>query len=141
MKTAMIQTRVDEELKKSAEEVLSSIGMDMTSAIRLFLTQVVNYKCIPFNLRTEQSAASFIAAEPAATYATAAPSAGQIVNMISTLHKYGWISSDLIQEQAIRSFQEIRKQAESGTRPEMTLEEINEEISKARRERKNKHLL
>ena len=48
MKTAVIQTRIDSELKKSAEEVLESIGLDMTSAIRLFLTQVVNQNKLPF---------------------------------------------------------------------------------------------
>ena len=48
MKTAVIQTRIDNELKKSAEVVLSSIGLDMTSAIRLFLTQVVNQEKLPF---------------------------------------------------------------------------------------------
>lgn len=50
METVVIQTRVDSKLKKNAEDMLSSIGMDMTSAIRLFLTQVVNQKCIPFRL-------------------------------------------------------------------------------------------
>lgn len=48
MKTAIIQTRIDSELKKSAELVLESIGIDMTSAIRLFLTQVVNQEKLPF---------------------------------------------------------------------------------------------
>jgi addiction module RelB/DinJ family antitoxin len=48
MKTAVIQTRVDAELKKQSEKLLSSIGLDMTSAIRLFLTQVVNQRKIPF---------------------------------------------------------------------------------------------
>lgn len=48
MKKAVIQTRVDAELKKQSEKVLSSIGLDMTSAIRLFLTQVVNQRKIPF---------------------------------------------------------------------------------------------
>lgn len=48
MKTAIIQTRIDSELKKSAEAVLESIGIDMTSAIRLFLTQVVNQEKLPF---------------------------------------------------------------------------------------------
>ncbi len=50
METVVIQTRIDAKLKKKAESMLTSIGMDMTSAIRLFLTQVVNQKCIPFNL-------------------------------------------------------------------------------------------
>ncbi len=68
MKTAMIQTRVDANLKKQAEEVLSSIGMDMTSAIRLFLTQIVNHQGIPFDLRTKKAHAVNMVAEPAITY-------------------------------------------------------------------------
>lgn len=54
METVVIQTRIDAKLKKNAESMLSSIGMDMTSAIRLFLTQVVNQKCIPFDLVPNQ---------------------------------------------------------------------------------------
>ena len=54
METVVIQTRIDAKLKKNAETMLSSIGMDMTSAIRLFLTQVVNQKCIPFDLVPNQ---------------------------------------------------------------------------------------
>jgi len=48
MSSTTIQTRVDTTLKNNAEKVLSSIGLDMTSAIRLFLSQVVNQKKIPF---------------------------------------------------------------------------------------------
>lgn len=54
METVVIQTRIDAKLKKNAESMLSSIGLDMTSAIRLFLTQVVNQKCIPFDLVPNQ---------------------------------------------------------------------------------------
>lgn len=48
MKTITIQTRIDTNLKKSAENILSSIGLDITSAIRLFLTQCVVQRCLPF---------------------------------------------------------------------------------------------
>lgn len=48
MKTVTIQTRVDERLKTEAESLFASIGIDMTSAIRLFLTQAVNQRKIPF---------------------------------------------------------------------------------------------
>ena len=72
MQTVLVQTRVESNLKKEADEVLSSIGMDMTSAIRLFLTQVVNCRKIPFQLVSKQERVDdvtrFIAAEPAATY-------------------------------------------------------------------------
>ena len=48
MKTITIQTRIDTNLKKSAENILSSIGLDITSAIRLFLTQCVVQRRLPF---------------------------------------------------------------------------------------------
>ncbi len=67
-KTAMIQTRVDATLKKEAEDVLSSIGMDLTSAIRLFLSQVVNNQCIPFSLATKDVTRQYMAAEPCMPY-------------------------------------------------------------------------
>src|SRR5574344_283870 len=46
--TATIQTRVDSKLKEQADALFSSIGLDTTSAIRLFLTQAVIQKKIPF---------------------------------------------------------------------------------------------
>ena len=48
MKTITIQTRIDTTLKKNAENILSSIGLDITSAIRLFLTQCVVQRRLPF---------------------------------------------------------------------------------------------
>ena len=48
MKTITIQTRIDTNLKKNAEAILSSIGLDITSAIRLFLTQCVVQRRLPF---------------------------------------------------------------------------------------------
>lgn len=48
MKTITIQTRVDSTLKENAEKLFASIGLDMTSAIRLFLTQSVIQRKIPF---------------------------------------------------------------------------------------------
>ena len=48
MKTITIQTRIDTNLKKNAENILSSIGLDITSAIRLFLTQCGVQRRLPF---------------------------------------------------------------------------------------------
>lgn len=45
---------------------------------------------------------------------------------------------DTVRENAIKAFESIRKQAETSTEPEMTLEEINEEIRLAREERKKR---
>ena len=49
---ANINIRIDQKLKKAANEVLSNVGLDMSSAVKLFLTQVVILKKIPFQART-----------------------------------------------------------------------------------------
>lgn len=55
MKTTVIQTRVDSDLKKEAEEFFQSIGLDMTTAIRLFLNQVLIQKKIPFEIVSKEA--------------------------------------------------------------------------------------
>jgi DNA-damage-inducible protein J len=47
-KTRMIHARVDPQLQKSAARVFSRIGISTAEAIRLFLTQVVLHKGMPF---------------------------------------------------------------------------------------------
>lgn len=49
--TQAIQVRVEEDLKKNAEVVLNNLGLDMPSAIRIFLTKVVSTNSIPFELK------------------------------------------------------------------------------------------
>ena len=39
MKTAVLQTRIDKTLKQDADAFFESIGMDTTTAIRIFLKQ------------------------------------------------------------------------------------------------------
>ena len=48
--SSLIQIRVDEELKKQAEDLFNDIGLDTPSAIRLFLKQSVINNSIPFPL-------------------------------------------------------------------------------------------
>ena len=47
-----IQVRIDEKTKKSAKKVLDSIGMDMSSAVKIYLHQIVESQGIPFRLLT-----------------------------------------------------------------------------------------
>lgn len=47
-----IQIRIDEKTKKTAKKVLDEVGMDMSSAIKVYLKQVVICKGIPFKLLT-----------------------------------------------------------------------------------------
>jgi len=49
---ANINIRIDQKLKKAANEVFANVGLDMSSAVKLFLTQTVITKKIPFQVRT-----------------------------------------------------------------------------------------
>ncbi len=50
-KSAEIRSRIEPDLKHESTEVLSSLGLDMSDAIRLFLRQVVEVRGLPFELR------------------------------------------------------------------------------------------
>jgi DNA-damage-inducible protein J len=48
-----IHIRVDDSTKKSAKKIFKKMGLDMSTAIKLYLHQVVLTKGIPFRLVTE----------------------------------------------------------------------------------------
>ena len=48
MSTANINVRTDAELKKQAQEVFKSIGLDLSTAVNLFLKQAVKANNLPF---------------------------------------------------------------------------------------------
>lgn len=50
MATTVLQTRVDTETKLEAESLFDSLGLDITTAIRLFLRQSINQQKIPFDI-------------------------------------------------------------------------------------------
>ena len=50
MTVAVLQTRVDTETKLEAEALFDSLGLDITTAIRLFLRQSINQQRIPFDI-------------------------------------------------------------------------------------------
>jgi len=43
-----LQIRVDEELRDQAQQIASDLGMDLTTAVRIFLKQMVNDQGLPF---------------------------------------------------------------------------------------------
>jgi len=47
----MVHVRLDESLKEQAAEMLSSMGLSISDAVRVFLTRVVAEKAIPFPVR------------------------------------------------------------------------------------------
>jgi DNA-damage-inducible protein J len=48
-----IQIRVDERTKQSAKKILDKVGLDMSSAIKLYLKQISLRKGLPFQVLTE----------------------------------------------------------------------------------------
>ncbi len=50
---ANLTVRVDDDLKRQAEEVLADSGLTMTTAITAFLTEVVRSNGIPFALQAD----------------------------------------------------------------------------------------
>jgi DNA-damage-inducible protein J len=50
MSTSNIQVRVDTKLKKQAERILDDMGLDMSTAFRMFVKKLVQMKTIPFKL-------------------------------------------------------------------------------------------
>lgn len=53
MATTNMSIRMDTELKKQAETMLSDMGLNMTTAMNLFLRQVVRQGRIPFEIATD----------------------------------------------------------------------------------------
>ena len=53
--TASINVRVDRDVKNQAQEVFSSLGMDMSTAVNIFLRQAVRKNGIPFELINGQT--------------------------------------------------------------------------------------
>lgn len=47
---AQINLRIDDELKEESKEILDSLGIDLTTGIKIFLTKVVREKGIPFEM-------------------------------------------------------------------------------------------
>ena len=48
---ATLQIRIDDTLKKDADELFASLGLDISTAIRIFLNASVENDGIPFSVR------------------------------------------------------------------------------------------
>lgn len=49
-KMAQINFRIDDELKEESKKIFDSLGIDLTTGIKIFLTKVVREKGIPFEM-------------------------------------------------------------------------------------------
>jgi len=48
--SALVQTRVDPEIKERASEVLGQLGITVSDAVRILLTRTANEGALPFEL-------------------------------------------------------------------------------------------
>jgi len=46
-----IQIRIDSKTKNEAKKILEGLGMDMSSAVKIFFRQIINTKSFPCELR------------------------------------------------------------------------------------------
>ena len=53
MATSTLQIRVDSTLRSQAEDFFNGAGLDLSSAVRLFLKQVVIRRRVPFDVIAE----------------------------------------------------------------------------------------
>lgn len=51
--TTNMNIRMDKEVKEQAKQIFADLGMDMTTAINVFLRQAIRYKGFPFDVRFE----------------------------------------------------------------------------------------
>lgn len=55
MSKISISIRLDSEVKEQAQQVFSNLGMDMTTAINIFLRQAIQYQGLPFDVRLDEN--------------------------------------------------------------------------------------
>lgn len=50
-----VSVRVDDQLKDDATELFQSLGLDMSTAVKMFLIQSVKTQSIPFEIKNQSS--------------------------------------------------------------------------------------
>jgi DNA-damage-inducible protein J len=55
MATSVVQIRVDEELKKQATNICEELGIDLPTAVRMFLKRTVRQNGIPFSMTLSEN--------------------------------------------------------------------------------------
>lgn len=54
MATTNLNVRVDENLKKTADALLNELGLNMSTAINIYLKQIVRENGIPFEIKLDK---------------------------------------------------------------------------------------
>ena len=55
MNNSVLQIRIDEELKNNANIVFEDIGLDLSTAIRIFLNKTVTLNALPFEINKKNN--------------------------------------------------------------------------------------
>ena len=58
----VLQVRVDDELKKQATEIFNELGIDLSTAVRMFLKKAVLEKGLPFDAKIDAGGLRMLAA-------------------------------------------------------------------------------
>jgi len=98
MATSIVQFRVDDDLKNEAIEIYDRLGIDLSTAMRMFLKRTVSVNGIPFAMVLPKE--------------------------------------DYSATKALDFMEELNKCASENGLEDMTLDDINSEISSYRKERK-----
>lgn len=53
MATTLLQVRIDAEIKKQADALFNELGLDTSTAIRVFIKQTLKNKAIPFSIEAK----------------------------------------------------------------------------------------
>ena len=56
---ALLQVRIDDRLKNQSNEILEEIGIDLSTAIRMFLKKVVYERGLPFDPKIDEEGLRF----------------------------------------------------------------------------------
>ena len=55
MPNTLVQFRVDENVKKEAAALFESLGLDLSSALRMFLVRSIKEGGVPFDMRNDET--------------------------------------------------------------------------------------
>lgn len=79
--------KIDPELKKEAQELFNELGMNLTTAVNIFLAQAVREQAIPFKVGMDIPNEETKAAIKEAEEMIADPSKGKSFNDVDTMMK------------------------------------------------------
>lgn len=111
MAQVSMTVRMDSQLKQMFDALCAQFGMSANTAMNVFAKAVVQRRSIPFEIKAEKAEE-------------------KVEKKADEMAK--------VRQQGMEAFYELRRMAENGEFPDMSLDEINEEIRLAREERRRR---